>query len=241
MVKTFTIAYLTLSTLLSSATKISTFTDTNCQHSSQILDGPNGYPDGVCSKLVRNGPFSSFQVIQADDGCSVTIYGADTDEQSCSSDRKEFAKKLKCYGNEWVYYSIDMCFNPDSNSTTSSVSISSKDTSSNTGAIVGGTIGGFFFLCTVLVLGYILWNRHRRLTRPPENRSETQPPELPLGSEIQELDSENRQIESSVAPAELGVSEMEASKRKRSLETEPVELPSGDKGLVSTREASELP
>ena len=53
-----------------STSVISTFTDTNCQKSFTALTGPNGYPDGFCTDLRRNGIYGSFQIISLDPGCA---------------------------------------------------------------------------------------------------------------------------------------------------------------------------
>lgn len=51
------------------ATVIETFSDKQCQTSSDSLDGPNGYPDGECTQFGRQGDFGSFKVIREDTGC----------------------------------------------------------------------------------------------------------------------------------------------------------------------------
>lgn len=52
------------------ATVIETFSDSACQKSYNALDGPNGYPNGVCTQLRVQGEFGSFQVVQKDKGCT---------------------------------------------------------------------------------------------------------------------------------------------------------------------------
>jgi hypothetical protein len=50
--------------------QIALFSDTNCEHSLRGLEGPNGYPNGTCTDLRRNGPYGSFQVVGLDPGCA---------------------------------------------------------------------------------------------------------------------------------------------------------------------------
>lgn len=56
--------------LVESTSSIATFSDVNCQDSLSSFDGPNGYPNGTCSRLERSGGYGSFQVVNLDDGCS---------------------------------------------------------------------------------------------------------------------------------------------------------------------------
>ena len=50
--------------------QIALFEDDNCQESLRGLEGPNGYPNGTCTDLRRNGPYGSFQVVGLDPGCA---------------------------------------------------------------------------------------------------------------------------------------------------------------------------
>lgn len=50
--------------------QIALFTDDHCQDSLRGLEGPNGYPNGTCTDLRRNGPYGSFQVVGLDPGCT---------------------------------------------------------------------------------------------------------------------------------------------------------------------------
>lgn len=56
--------------LVGSTSSIATFSDENCQNSLSSFDGPNGYPNGTCSRLERSGKYGSLQVVNLDDGCS---------------------------------------------------------------------------------------------------------------------------------------------------------------------------
>lgn len=107
-------------------TQISTFSDTACQLSLNLFEGPNGYPDGVCTRLSAKGNYSSFQIISVDAGCtgmhdlrihvggvlltlhSVSIYAQDTTEDVCSGTAL-VAELTRCYNASLVYYSIDHC------------------------------------------------------------------------------------------------------------------------------------
>jgi hypothetical protein len=53
--------------------QIALFEDDNCQESLRGLEGPNGYPNGTCTDLRRNGPYGSFQVVGLDPGCTGTL------------------------------------------------------------------------------------------------------------------------------------------------------------------------
>jgi hypothetical protein len=50
--------------------QIALFSDSNCQDSLRGLEGPNGYPNGTCTDLRRNGPYGSLQVVGLDPGCT---------------------------------------------------------------------------------------------------------------------------------------------------------------------------
>ncbi|KAF2681599.1 hypothetical protein K458DRAFT_309108 [Lentithecium fluviatile CBS 122367] len=163
------------------STNIATFTDAKCKESHENISGPNGYPNGTCTVLDVQGSFGSFQVVDEDPGCSVTIYGKDSDPESpCSSTVLEFASLARCYNTSWVYYSIDACTPPDQLPSSSSASSSSKPSSSNattptsspspepqrksrTGAIVGGVVGGVSGIALVAGLVFFSVRRNRRL------------------------------------------------------------------------------
>jgi hypothetical protein len=49
---------------------IALFSDTNCRDFLRGLEGPNGYPNGICTDLRRNGPYGSFQVVGLDPRCT---------------------------------------------------------------------------------------------------------------------------------------------------------------------------
>lgn len=109
--------------------QIALFEDDNCQESLRGLEGPNGYPNGTCTDLRRNGPYGSFQVVGLDPGCTgmllresidailrvamlmmcaVTIYVNDTTVDICSGFQEEI-QPIDCYNSTFVYYSIDFC------------------------------------------------------------------------------------------------------------------------------------
>jgi hypothetical protein len=50
-------------------TTISTFTDPSCLNPFRSLEGPNGYPNGICTSLNVQGEFGSFQIVEMDAGC----------------------------------------------------------------------------------------------------------------------------------------------------------------------------
>lgn len=151
------------------ATVISTFQDTDCQKSINPIDGPNGYPDGLCTSFTSkaSGHFSSFQVVGKDRGCTgrcqprkrsqatvsedstnearknnqVTIYGSNSDTAECSSDTLEFAEVGRCYNTSWEYYSIDACIKPESLPSSTDLALSTSTGSSNEN-LPAGTIAG---------------------------------------------------------------------------------------------------
>ncbi|PVH93400.1 hypothetical protein DM02DRAFT_634593 [Periconia macrospinosa] len=103
------------------ASDITTYADGNCQRSFTNLNVVNGYPDGVCTplQLSPTGSPSSFQIAKLDPGCAVTLYGADENPLSCSSSLKIVAEMGTCYNATWAYYSVDGCFSPKSNPSSS--------------------------------------------------------------------------------------------------------------------------
>jgi hypothetical protein len=42
----------------------------SCTASLRSLSGPNGFPNGTCTDLRRNGPYGSFHIISLDPGCT---------------------------------------------------------------------------------------------------------------------------------------------------------------------------
>lgn len=59
----------------STASSLATFQDSECKKSANTLTGENGYPDGVCTKMVEvaQGAYQSFMFITLDDGCTRTL------------------------------------------------------------------------------------------------------------------------------------------------------------------------
>ncbi|KAK2742826.1 hypothetical protein FQN57_005117 [Myotisia sp. PD_48] len=149
-------------TIVQATSIISTFTDTNCQDSFKSFEGPNGYPNGTCSTLSRNGNFSSFQVVQLDDECTVTIYGKnEIPESPCSSKITQLAELATCYNSSWIYYSIDFCTVPTASQTPTPTPKSSSSpaiisSTSYTGALVGGIVGGIAVIAGVAGLIWCL-------------------------------------------------------------------------------------
>ena len=79
----FFILLTTLAAHVFAKSQIALFSDENCQESLRGLEGPNGYPNGTCTDLRRNGPYGSFQVVGLDPGCTGMLlrkrgYGRDT-------------------------------------------------------------------------------------------------------------------------------------------------------------------
>lgn len=135
------------------ATIIETFSDHNCQDSILSLTThngyiSNGYPNGTCTRFDEAGKISSFQLIEADPGCtgeiylpthdtltadlSVTIYANDTTpDDTCSATVIELAQPPPaCYNASWVYFSIDECAPPKPISTSSLSSAATPSPSS---------------------------------------------------------------------------------------------------------------
>ncbi|KAF2103610.1 hypothetical protein NA57DRAFT_53125 [Rhizodiscina lignyota] len=186
-----------LPALVAGSTNIATFSDSNCQQSFQNLQGPNGYPNGTCTALNTQGSYGSFQVVDEDPGCTVTIYGKDATPDSCSSTSLQFAEIAMCYNASWVYYSIDACLRPgtaayssalsaSSAASTSSAAAATSSSSSSTshsshsspiGPIVGGVVGGV--LVGMLVLGGGFFLLRRRRTQKQQERSSRDYHEMP--------------------------------------------------------------
>ncbi|KAF2430306.1 hypothetical protein EJ08DRAFT_249460 [Tothia fuscella] len=151
------------------ASTVATFSDPNCKDSFRELNGPNGYPNGTCKTLNSNGPFKSFQLVNLDPECTLTIYGQDPSGDICATNAPQIEANIaRCYNASWTYYSFDSCAVPEattassSTGATSSLSTSSKSkTSGNVGPIVGGVIGGVIFIALVLAAG-VYWMRKRK-------------------------------------------------------------------------------
>lgn len=118
-----------LATSVFAKSQIALFSDDNCQESLRGIEGPNGYPNGTCTDLRRNGAYGSFQVVGLDPGCTgmlfceimdavvrtamltmyiVTIYMNDTTVDICSGFQEEI-ELVDCYNSTFAYYSIDFC------------------------------------------------------------------------------------------------------------------------------------
>ncbi|KAJ4992278.1 hypothetical protein SVAN01_02297 [Stagonosporopsis vannaccii] len=153
-------SFLILFRITTSASVISTFVDTNCQNSFKTFTGPNGYPDGSCTDLRRNGAYGSFQIISLDPGCAVTIYANDTTNDPCSAspESQALGQLIACYNTTYHYYSIDMC--DPAAALSSAPPAQAPATSSHTGAIVGGVVGGVLGLA--LIAGFVFWILRRR-------------------------------------------------------------------------------
>ncbi|ORY19165.1 hypothetical protein BCR34DRAFT_582354 [Clohesyomyces aquaticus] len=156
------------------SSSIGTFTDGKCTKSHELINGPNGYPDGTCTPLNLTSSLHGFQVVGLDSGCSVTIYGPDDDTGlACSSPTKIIAELASCYNTSWVYYSIDGCDPPGKtpSPTPTSSSASKQNGTTNIGAIVGGIVGGVVGVALVIIIIFLCY-RQRRV--PP--RKDTPPP-----------------------------------------------------------------
>ena len=55
---------------IAEATHIEIYSDTNCQNKTDGFNGPNGYTEGICTSLKREGNFTSFMVTNPDPGCA---------------------------------------------------------------------------------------------------------------------------------------------------------------------------
>ena len=119
---------------------IETFTDANCATTATNLTGPDGHPSGRCSQLSREGAFSSFKIMHLDAGCVVTIYGKDTDGDSCSGAAIVAQQFDVCYNSSWVDYSIDEC--TGTGAAQSSSSAPSSSSTSTLSSAVGTSSSG---------------------------------------------------------------------------------------------------
>ncbi|OCL05611.1 hypothetical protein AOQ84DRAFT_355893 [Glonium stellatum] len=229
------------------ATSIETFSDDACQKSYRSINGPDGYPNGTCTHLDSQGPFSSFQVVQEDNGCTVTIYGNDTiPGEPCSATALQFAEIATCYNASWVYYSIDACIPPGSSSTASSNPTSSSTPqshhSNHTGAIAGGVVGGVVGLAILVGIAIFFFVRRRRRQRQqpddphempdahvPEMHAKEAEPELPAPQGTAELGRNSQYITASELP---GNHEEQAEKPKEVIRPEtPLEMQGNDSWL----------
>ncbi|PGH12345.1 hypothetical protein AJ80_06755 [Polytolypa hystricis UAMH7299] len=225
-------------------TTISTFIDVECKQSYDSFDGPNGYPDGLCTELKKNGLIGSFQVIQQDPGCSVSIYSPNADPNSpCSSAVTELAEIAKCYNASWAYYSIDMCSPPSSErsgtatlvtTATSSASASSKPDASdmssgpNVAAIAGGVGGGVGLIIILNVAFWIFFiRRRRRRTQEEQASMHLQQTAMPPKKRAQyDAFSDPSEIPPAVPPKSDSYHELESPRIPAAGSTmEPVELP----------------
>ncbi|OJD34044.1 uncharacterized protein BKCO1_2500079 [Diplodia corticola] len=198
------------------ATDITTYRDAECQISQDDIKGPNGYPDGACTLFSERttSNFSSFQVVDLDPECGVTIYGPNSDSLSCSSTAKQIADIAHCYNTSWLYYSIDNCTPPDEipSTTTTAATPNPTNQSSSASAIIGGSVGGAVALLAS-ILGAIFFFRRRKRTRererqsPPQQRHEEPPPQELPGEQRAELqaggDEPKYELPSKSKPSEL--------------------------------------
>ncbi|OAG03089.1 uncharacterized protein CC84DRAFT_1219996 [Paraphaeosphaeria sporulosa] len=210
------------------ASNIATFEDAKCKDSKENINGPNGYPNGTCTRIDKKGAYKSFQVVGLDEGCSVTLYGKDSDpKSSCSSQTQlEFPRIGACYNASWVYFSIDFCDPPETRSSSTTLHVTSTPAASstssttltstsattpnstpktsrkgNTGAIAGGIVGGAVALALVVALVIFSVKRNRRLQEEAQGHAPgTAPEELPT----QDVKHEIYSHEASLPPQEIG-------------------------------------
>ncbi|KAK3686669.1 hypothetical protein LTR37_019600 [Vermiconidia calcicola] len=129
------LALLPLAIRFAHGTQVQTFSDSECEVSLNDWEGPNGYPGGLCTSLLRQGNYSSFMITALDPGCAITLYGPGTPDGPCSPNAAPgsiVADPAKCYNTTWAYYSIDGCFKSATRSgrqTTESSSRTSTSTS----------------------------------------------------------------------------------------------------------------
>ncbi|CAI9629692.1 unnamed protein product [Alternaria burnsii] len=168
---------------VAATSQIALFSDDNCQESLRGLEGPNGYPNGTCTDLRRNGAYGSFQVVGLDPGCAVTIYMNDTTVDICSGYQEEI-QPIDCYNSTFVYYSIDFCdagaigASPSATPTPSSTPSPSPSPSPpppassgpSTGVIVGAAVGGGISLGIIIGLAVFFFMKKRNSARLQEAR-----------------------------------------------------------------------
>jgi len=214
--------------------QIALFEDDNCQESLRGLEGPNGYPNGTCTDLRRNGPYGSFQVVGLDPGCTVTIYMNDTTVDICSGFQEEI-QPIDCYNSTFVYYSIDFCdagaigespsatSTPTPTSTPSSTPPPSGSSGLSTGAIAGAAVGGGIGLGIIIGLAVFFIMRRRHSSRPREMSGSTEltsvTPYEVHAKHIQELGPgavayKHEPVEIEQPPVELGGMELRRHEEK---------------------------
>ncbi|KAK3051478.1 hypothetical protein LTR09_007501 [Extremus antarcticus] len=94
------------------ASHVETFSDGSCQDTLHDWNGPNGYPNGECTRLTRQGNYTSFKISTLDPGCAITIYGPGTRDGPCDSNATPgaiVAVEGRCYNTTWAFYSLDQC------------------------------------------------------------------------------------------------------------------------------------
>ncbi|KAF2438969.1 hypothetical protein P171DRAFT_502090 [Karstenula rhodostoma CBS 690.94] len=193
------------------ASNIATFEDQKCKESKENMNGPNGYPNGTCMPLDKKGSYKSFQIVGLDGGCSVTLYGKDSDPGSpCSSETQlEFPRIGTCYNASWLYYSIDSvtrlthCHHPTHYATPTATenTFAESPHKKNTGAIAGGVVGGVVGLVLVAASVFFSVKRNRRLQQEARKPvSATAPNELPT----QDVKYKIYSHEASLPPQEMG-------------------------------------
>jgi hypothetical protein len=57
---------------IASASHVETFSDANCTTPLTDWNGPNGYPNGLCTSVSKNGNWSSFRIVNLNRGCAST-------------------------------------------------------------------------------------------------------------------------------------------------------------------------
>ncbi|KAG9186204.1 hypothetical protein G6011_02760 [Alternaria panax] len=175
----FSVFFIALIPHVFATSQIALFSDDNCQESLRGLEGPNGYPNGTCTDLRRNGAYGSFQVVGLDPGCTVTIYMNDTTVDICSGYQEEI-QPIDCYNSTFVYYSIDFC-DAGANDATPSATPTPTSTPSpspppppssglSTGAIVGAAVGGGIALGIITGLAVFYIMKKRNSARSQETR-----------------------------------------------------------------------
>ncbi|ROV88311.1 hypothetical protein VMCG_10490 [Cytospora schulzeri] len=92
------------------ASYVAFYSDANCTTLVANTTAQDGYPDGQCTNLTAsvNQTFTSFMVSSLDGGCSATMYGPLTTEDSCSGTPVAAGIGI-CYNTTWVEYSVDEC------------------------------------------------------------------------------------------------------------------------------------
>ncbi|KAI1771014.1 acyl-CoA N-acyltransferase [Hypoxylon cercidicola] len=155
----------------------------SCTTFVESLDGEDGFPEGACTNFEDQSasPYSSFMINTVDLGCSITIYGHDTNELICSSDLTIEASQGKCYNSSWQYYSVDLCtpLLPSSSSTLPSTSdvtqipsqIAAPPNDVNVAAVAGGSVAGSLGMVAIVAAAayYLWWRPKMRKSQPAQN------------------------------------------------------------------------